>query len=403
MKHEETPSQHRGGMTRAQWLPLLGMTLLAFVFNTSEFMPVGLLTSIAASFSLSEATTGLMISVYAWGVMLLSLPLMVAASRFSFKPLLLAVVAVFALGQVCAAIAPTFALLTAARLLVAAAHAIFWSIAPVVATRIAGDRHAALALSMVTTGTSIASVVGMPLGRAIGLAVGWRMTFACVGAIAVALVIYQAVVFPSLPATERFTLKRLPGLAKNRVLMGIYVVVVCLSMGFYVAYGYIEPFLGQVGGFDAGTTTLLLTIFGAAGLVASFLFARFFDGHRFAFLGTVIIGFTAVLFCLQAASASFASMVAACLVWGICGTAFNIAFQSELMKAASADDATVAMSIYSGLFNFGIGTGTAVGGMMVSGISIAAVGYAGGVLALAGALLAFGWLFRLMRAPRVAS
>ena len=82
----------REGMSATQWLPLVGMTFLAFVFNTSEFMPVGLLTNIAASFSLSEAAAGIMISVYAWGVMLLSLPLMVAASRFSFKPLLLGVV-----------------------------------------------------------------------------------------------------------------------------------------------------------------------------------------------------------------------------------------------------------------------------------------------------------------------
>ena len=70
------------GITLRQWLPLVGLTCCAFVFNTSEFMPIGLLTDIAASFSLTEAQAGIMISVYAWGVMLLSLPLMVFASRF---------------------------------------------------------------------------------------------------------------------------------------------------------------------------------------------------------------------------------------------------------------------------------------------------------------------------------
>lgn len=95
------------GITLRQWLPLVGLTCCAFVFNTSEFMPIGLLTDIAASFSLTEAQAGIMISVYAWGVMLLSLPLMVFASRFEFKRMLLGVLAVFSLGQFLSAVAPT--------------------------------------------------------------------------------------------------------------------------------------------------------------------------------------------------------------------------------------------------------------------------------------------------------
>lgn len=81
----------QGGIALRQWLPLIGLTCCAFVFNTSEFMPIGLLTDIAASFSLTESQAGIMISVYAWGVMLLSLPLMVFASRFEFKRMLLGV------------------------------------------------------------------------------------------------------------------------------------------------------------------------------------------------------------------------------------------------------------------------------------------------------------------------
>lgn len=96
------------GISLKQWLPLIGLACCAFVFNTSEFMPIGLLTDIAASFSLTEAQAGIMISVYAWGVMLLSLPLMVFASRFEFKRMLLGVLAVFSLGQFLSAVAPTY-------------------------------------------------------------------------------------------------------------------------------------------------------------------------------------------------------------------------------------------------------------------------------------------------------
>lgn len=160
------------GITLRQWLPLIGLTCCAFVFNTSEFMPIGLLTDIAASFSLTEAQAGIMISVYAWGVMLLSLPLMVFASRFEFKRMLLGVLAVFSLGQFLSAVAPTYPILVCARLVVACAHAVFWSVASIMASRLVDTRHGALAISMIATGSSIAQIFGLPLGRAIGLGRG---------------------------------------------------------------------------------------------------------------------------------------------------------------------------------------------------------------------------------------
>ena len=86
-------------LTLREWLPLIGITVSAFIFNTSEFMPVGLLTGIGASFGTSEGVTGLIISVYAWAVMLLSLPLMILGSRLTFRPLMLLVIGVFCAGQ----------------------------------------------------------------------------------------------------------------------------------------------------------------------------------------------------------------------------------------------------------------------------------------------------------------
>lgn len=116
-------------LTLREWLPLIGITVSAFIFNTSEFMPVGLLTGIGASFGTSEGVTGLIISVYAWAVMLLSLPLMILGSRLAFRPLMLLVIGVFCAGQALSALAPSYGLLMAARLVVACAHSVFWAIA----------------------------------------------------------------------------------------------------------------------------------------------------------------------------------------------------------------------------------------------------------------------------------
>ncbi len=385
------------GITLRQWLPLLGLTCAAFVFNTSEFMPIGLLTDIAASFSISEATAGVMISVYAWGVMLLSLPLMVTASRLEFKRLFLAVVAVFAAGQFLSAVAPTYPILVAARLVVAAAHAVFWSIASVMASRLVDARHASLALSMVATGSSIAQIFGLPLGRAIGLAVGWRMTFCVVGAVAVAVFVYQAAFFPQMPAGEPFSLRQLPTLFTNRPLVLLYVVTIFMATGYYVGYSYIEPYLQQVAGMNAGLITMCLTVFGCAGLLGSVSFSRFFDGHRRGFLALMLSGVAVSLLLMRAAAAAPALIFAVCVLWGLSATAFNVAFQAQIIEFASADASAVAMSIFSGLFNLGIGCGTAIGGAVVAQGAIGAIGYVGAAVAAVGVAVAVAALLPAIR------
>ena len=388
------------GITIRQWLPLIGLTCAAFIFNTSEFMPIGLLTDIAASFHISEAATGVMISVYAWGVMLLSLPLMVFASRFDLRRLLLAVIALFSCGQFLSAVAPTFLILVLARLVVAAAHAIFWSIASVMAARLVDTEHGALALSMVATGSSIAQIFGLPLGRAIGLALGWRMTFCVVGAVSATVLVYQAVVFPAMPAGERFTLGQLPSLMRNRVLLALYVVTIFMSCSYYVGYSYIEPFMQQVAHLDAAVITMALTVFGFAGLLGSISFSRFFDGHRFGFLLTMIGGLALSLLLMRAASISLVTVFALCVLWGLCATAFNVAFQAEVISFTQASASAVAMSIFSGLFNLGIGCGTAIGGAVVSRGSIASIGYVGAAIGVLGVICTVTWLFPAIRRAR---
>lgn len=172
-------------MTGKQWLALAGIAVAAFVFNSSEFMPVGLLTDIGKTFGTNEATTGMLVSVYAWAVMLLSVPLMIVATRLDFRRLLLVVIVVFLVGQVLTSLSTSYWMLMAARMVVACAHSVFWAIAAPIAVRLVPKNKRALALSVVETGTAVAAIVGLPLGRAIGLAVGWRLTFAIVAVISV--------------------------------------------------------------------------------------------------------------------------------------------------------------------------------------------------------------------------
>ena len=166
----------------SRWLPLVGLTFAVFVFNTSEFMPIGLLTDIATDLNISEARAGLLISVYAWVVAIMSLPLMIKASKMELKRL-------FVVSNVGSALAEGYYTLMLSRIGVACAHSIFWSIASPLAVRTVPDGKRALALSAIATGSSVAMVVGLPLGRVIGLYVGWRMAFMSIAIMALGTVI----------------------------------------------------------------------------------------------------------------------------------------------------------------------------------------------------------------------
>ena len=116
-------------MTLKEWLPLLGITVSAFIFNTSEFMPIGLLTDIADSFHITEAHAGVLITVYSWIVMLLSLPLMLLLNKIDFKRLLLGTIALFGIFQMLSAFSASYGMLMISRIGVACTHSVFWSIA----------------------------------------------------------------------------------------------------------------------------------------------------------------------------------------------------------------------------------------------------------------------------------
>lgn len=210
--------QNKESFTR--WLPLVGLTFAVFVFNTSEFMPIGLLTDIATDLNISEARAGLLISVYAWVVAIMSLPLMIMVSKMELKRLLLSIIALFVVSHIASAFAEGYYTLMLSRIGVACAHAIFWSIASPLAVRTVPDGKRALALSAIATGSSVAMVVGLPLGRVVGLYVGWRMAFMSIAVVSALIFVFILMVFPKLHSRGKFAVKELPALLHNRVLLG---------------------------------------------------------------------------------------------------------------------------------------------------------------------------------------
>lgn len=383
--------------TISKCLPLLGLTFCTFVFNTSEFMPIGLLSDIANDLNISDARAGMLISVYAWVVALMSLPLMIIVSKMELKRLLLTIIAVFVLSHVASALAEGYYTLMLSRIGVACSHAIFWSIVSPLAVRIVPDDKRAFALSMVATGSSIAMVVGLPLGRVVGLYLGWRMTFLSIGVISALIFIYIAAMLPKVPSRGKFSVKRLPALLHNRVLLGVFVMSVLFATAHYTGYSYIEPFLGRVAGFTPDIVTLVLIVFGGSGMLGSIAFSKYYMSNPRRFVAVATVAPALCLLLMQVSAVSLASVLAVCVVWGAMATAFNIAFQDNVMRFAPEEATSVAMSIFSGIFNLGIGSGAYIGGVVVTHLSLGSIGYAGGVIGLLATFYCVGRLFPNMR------
>lgn len=373
-------------MSLKTWMALVGLTLSAFIFNTSEFIPIALLTDIGRDFGLTEAKAGMLISVYAWVVMALSMPLMLMTSKMEMRKLLLGVVAVFTSFQVMSYLSTSFGMLMVSRIGVACAHSIFWSIVSIIAVKIVPDSHRALALSMIVTGTSVAMILGLPLGRVIGLSLGWRLTFLSIGAVSLFVFVYLFALLPKVPSGGGMTAHDLPAMLQNRVLIGIFITTAAFATGYYTAYSYIEPFLQQVGKMSENGITMTLMIFGGAGIIGSMLFSKYYPKIRFRFINISMSGLIAGVLLLLPVSFSVPVTIAVCALWGMSATAFNVAMQSEIITDTPQSQTSVAMSIFSGIFNFGIGTGALIGGLVCTHLSLSFIGIAGGLIVLSALL-----------------
>ena len=368
-----------------KWLPVISLTLSTFIFNTSEFIPIGLLTSIADDFAITESKAGLLITIYAWVVALASLPLMMAFAKTENKKLMLSLVALFTASQILSGFSNSYVMLMISRIGVACSHAVFWSIVTPLAVHVAPEGHRSTAVSMIITGSSIAMIVGLPLGRAVGLMVGWRVTFLLIAILSAIVLCLLAAFLPKVPSDNNISLKTLPTLVSTPALLCIFVMTALTITGHFTAYSYIEPFLGQAAGFTNGEITMVLSAFGVIGIIVSVLFSKYYDRHQFAFLRVAVLGICICTLLLGISSGNSFIMVFTCLLWGLSINCFNISLQSCIIDYSPFGTA-IAMSIYSGIYNVGIGAGALVGGIVCSHIGIPFVGYVGGAVSLVSAL-----------------
>jgi len=344
----------------AAWLGVLALALGAFIFNTSEFVPVGLLGSIGHSFAMRPEQVGLVLTLYAWLVALASLPLMLATRAWERRRLLLWVFALFVACQALTGLAGNFTVLVLARLGVALAHAVFWSITASLVVRVAPEGKKAQALGLLATGTTLAMVLGVPLGRIVGDALGWRNSFWLIGVVAVLVALVLARSLPRLPSENAGSLSSVPVLLRRPALMAVFGLQILVVTGQFIMYSYIEPWVQVQAGHSPQVTTAVLLLFGACGMLGSLLFSRWGLKLPLRFLAIALATLALCLGLLPVAGQAPWSLYALTVVWGAAVMAVVLPMQAQVLHL-SRDATDVGMAIFSGVFNLAIGAGALLG------------------------------------------
>ncbi|NLU70184.1 MFS transporter [Streptomyces sp. HNM0574] len=243
-------------------LALLALAISAFGIGTTEFVMMGLMPNVAEDLGTSVPTAGHLVSAYAIGVVI-GAPLLTAlGSRIPRRRMLIWLMSLFVVGNLASALAPGFGTLVAGRVLAGLPHGAFFGVGAVVAARLVTEDRAGRAVATMFLGLTVANIVGVPVGTALGQQLGWRATFLVVTAIGVVATIALAALVPRIPLERNSGVKHeLRALGNRQVLLGLATAVFGFG-GVFAVYSYLASMMTKVSGFAESSVTLVLALFG---------------------------------------------------------------------------------------------------------------------------------------------
>ncbi|GAA1132554.1 MFS transporter [Kribbella jejuensis] len=363
-------------------LVFLGVSTFSFV--TIEVLPIGLLTVIAGDLQRSRSQVGLLVTGYAAVVVLASLPLARLTQRLPRRLVLSGTLGVLTVATALSAAAPSYELLFAARLAVALSQALFWSIAPPIATSLFPPEFRGRVVARLAIGTALAPILGIPLGTWLGEQAGWRVPFLVMTVLGAAACAGTAVL---LPRTE---VQDSPSRRGSSPDLRRYVVLLITSAvgvtGFLTFNTYVTPFLLDISKFSSDALGPMLLASGAGGLAGTLIVGRVLDRYPW---GATVVPLGLITVGLFGLFALGQLKVVTVVLIGLIGLAFSglaVATQSRTLQVAPGST-DLASAGTSSAFNVGIAAGAFVGGALIDHTSVRAVALVGALLTAAAALV----------------
>lgn len=376
---------------RRATLALIALAIGGFTYVTAEVQPIGLLTVIAADLHRSPSETGLLVTGYAAVVVLASLPLTRLTHRIPRRRLLTVTLGVFTAGMLLTAVAPTYPVLLAGRLLIAATQALFWSVATPAAAAMFPPEARGRAVARMSIGSALGPVLGVPAGTWLGQQFGWRTAFALTAVVGLATCLTLAALMPRV-AAEGHEPGR--GASPDGRRYALVIVTTVLGVGGYLtAYTYITPFLLEFGRFAASALSPLLLVSGVAGVTGTIVVGRLLDSRPRAAIITPLALITGALLTLYFLGGVHPVAVAALCVTGLSFSALAAAIASRGLQVAPGST-DIASAGTGTAFNVGIAGGSLLGGALIDHAGVRSVTAAGAVLTAAAlaVLLSERWL-----------
>lgn len=389
-----TPAETPPAASSRMPIALLALAAAAFAIGTSEFVVMGLLPDMALDLGVTLSQAGLLVTGYAMGVVVGAPVFAVATARLPRKATLIALASLFVLGNLLCALAPSYGLLMAARVVTALAHGTFFGIGSVVAAGLVAPNKRAQAIALMFTGLTLANVLGVPLGRIIGEHYGWRMTFATIVLIALAAVVSLVALLPRhIEMQKGNILREFTVLADGRVLLALATSALA-SASLFVVFTYIAPLLTQVSGFSTAAVAPILLLLGVGLTIGSTVGGRLGDRRLVPSLLLVLGLNAAVLGLMHFVLPMRAPTVVTMLLWTTLSFALVPLLQTLIVHHASAAP-NLASTLNQGAFNLGNAAGAWIGsGMLAAGVPLTDLPWAGAAITL-GALALAAWSSRL--------
>ena len=357
-------ARHHTANPPAFWGGVFAMTLCVFALIASEFMPVSLLTPIAADLHVTEGVAGQGIAISGAFAVLTSLSISLIAGTLNRKALLLALTALMAISGAVVALAPTYAIYMAGRALLGVVIGGFWSMSAATAMRLVPSDQVPRALAIFNGGNALATVVAAPLGSYLGSVVGWRGAFMCLVPVALTTLVWQWVSLPAMKAESRGTGSGnvLALLRRREVALGM---AGCgaFFMGQFALFTYLRPFLETVTLVSVSTLSLILLVIGVAGFVGTTVIGTLLTRGVYRPLIAISIGMAVIAVALTAFGTSVAAVTALLGLWGLLATAAPVGWWSWIARAMPRN-AEAGGGLMVAVIQLAIAMGSTVGGLL---------------------------------------
>ena len=366
---------------------LLALAISAFAIGTTEFVIMGLLPEVAADLGVSIPSAGLLISGYALGVVIGAPLLTVLGGRLPRKKMLLGLMVLFIAGNLISAVADTYGVLMSGRVIAALAHGAFFGVGSVVAADLVAPQRRASAIALMFTGLTVANVLGVPMGTALGQELGWRSTFWAVTALGVIGLLGIVLLVPKQEAQAGDLRGELAVFRNPQVWLALLMTAFGFA-GVFASFTYIAPMMTEVAGFSSGAVTWLLVLFGVGLFAGNLLGGRAADRSVMKSIVVILISLAAVLtaFVFTAHSPVLAAITI--VLFGAAGFATVPPLQMRVVQTAEGAPA-LASAANIAAFNLGNAGGAWLGGLAIErGLGYTSPNWIGALLAVGGLVVA---------------